>query len=130
MIIINDKKYDKYETKVTQGSFVACKYVDGKKIESHGKAPYIKFNIKDEILICIEMNYSYEMFETLRIGDDTDITNNITDINFEDKSGWITFSDRKCSVTRINNEEFEFLIIVDDKLEEFNMHISSIVKIF
>ena len=132
MIIVNNKKYNNYDFKVSSDNFTACKYGDGKQTERSGTAPYIKFCINDEILIGIEMNYSFDMFESLKIDEVIDITKYITDINFKDSSGWQTYIDElvECNVVRKNKKEFEFIITVNDKLEEFNIKIDSIVEIF
>ena len=71
MIKINSREYNSYTTKIIWGDFEVVS--QGKK--RTGKASYVNFNIENCIFIGIELTFSQEMFETLKLETHSNISN-------------------------------------------------------
>ncbi len=128
MIKLNDKEYNNYKVDVRWGTFVACS--QGQK--RTGLSPFLTFCLNGEIFIGLELSFSYEMFENLENGVETNIDRYVTDITFEDESGWLSIYNGKhrCTVTKIAENEFKLCLEIraKDLDEEFNITIEHIVK--
>ena len=128
MIKINNKEYHDYEIKITWGNFDVCS--NGKK--NSGLAPFIEFNIENNIFLGLEFIFSREMFENTKLNITTNIDKYISDITYEDKDGWISLILEKynCSITRMNENTFKIEFYVESKeIEELNIIINANIKI-
>lgn len=128
MIRINDKEYSNYSTKVTWGNFEV--FISGEK--SAGIAPFITFNIEDNIFIGLEFVFSKEMFENTQLNSEINVKKYIGDITFEDEKGWISITTGKydCNITRISETEFKLELFVEsEEIEPINMIIDTKIDI-
>lgn len=128
MIKINNKEYYNYEIKITWGNFDVCS--NEKKVL--GLAPFIQFNIENNIFIGLEFVFSKEMFENTKLNMVTNIDKYISDITYEDENGWISLILEKynCNITRMNENIFKIEFCVESKeIEEFNIIINTNIKI-
>jgi hypothetical protein len=98
MIKINNDEYDQYDIKISWGKFVAFSHGEKRT----GIAPFITFNIENNIFIGLELTISREMFQNIEIGTKIEINKYITDIIYEDEQGWISIGDAKyyCDILR------------------------------
>ncbi len=82
--------------------------------------------------IGLEFSFSKEMFENLENGVETSIDRYVTDITFEDESGWLSIYNGKhrCTVKRIAENEFKLCLEIraKDLDDEFNITIEHMVK--
>ncbi len=111
MIQINNQKYAKYSIDITWEKFSVSSY-DQKRI---GLAPFITFNIDNKIFIGLELTFSDESFKSCKIDTKINMTKYLSDICYEDESGWISLSNGKVNfdITKVNDNNFEFNFIVE-----------------
>lgn len=128
MIKLNDKEYKNCEVDVRWGTFVTCSQGQKRK----GLSPFLTFCVNGEIFIGLELSFSKEMFENLENGVETSIDRYVTDITFEDESGWLSIYNGKhrCTVKRIAENEFKLCLEIraKDLDDEFNITIEHMVK--
>lgn len=128
MIKINNKEYNKYNVKIAWGNFNITSY--GKKIK--GIAPFITFNIKDNILIGIETRIPKEMLENTNLNEKINIKQYLTDITYEDEKGWLSLITGKydCDIARIGDSYFKIeLCIESEETEKINIIIDTNIEL-
>lgn len=132
MIIVNGNKFNNHKTNISLDKFSVSKYDGNKVIKRKSVAPYITFNVDDKIFVALEMNYSDSMFKEVKINEQVDITKFITDILYADEKGWVSLTTGKyaCIITRKNEMNYNFDLIVEDKFEDISIKIDSSVKLF
>lgn len=121
MIKINGTIYNNPDIEIKWGKFTVYHL----KEKRTGISPFITFHV-DNIFIGLELTFSKEMFEALKIETPTDLEKYITDITYEDGKGWMTIRDCgkfKCFLTRIAEKSYrlEFEIEAHNLDEEFNI---------
>lgn len=128
LIIVNNKKYDKWEIRVIWGDFIV-RYQG--KVRT-GIAPFLEFKLDDNYL-GLEFTFSKDMFNNLKIGEKTNIKKYISDITYEDENGWITINDGDydCNIERIDESNFyiDFYVLANFEDEEYNITLDDIVRI-
>ena len=128
MIKINKDEYINYDTKITWGNFNAK--VAGKEI--NGLAPFVRYNIENNIYIGIEFIFSKEMFESVELNKVINLNNYISDITYEDKNGWISIIINKynCNITRVSYDTFKLDFSVEtDEFDINNIEIETNIKL-
>lgn len=128
MIKLNKQEYANYITEITWGTFDV--YFQGKKRK--GTAPFISFNIENEILIGLELTFSKEMFNNLKLNEQINIESYITDITYEDKNGWISLitDKHKCNITKIEQRKIKLNIdVIAEQFEELKISIDTNIEL-
>lgn len=119
MITINNKKYETHKTEITWGKF---SYYTSDKIRK-GLAPFITFNINDEIFIGLELIFSKEDFKATKEKNKINIKDYVSDILYKDKIGWrsIINNNFTCNLIRLDKHHFRLILIIrDEKLISIN----------
>lgn len=114
MIIIDDKEYTNYNVKITWDSF----YVISNNEKRTGIAPFITFCINENIYLGLEFSFSKEMFKNIKFNNTKDVKKYLSDITYEDKSGWISIIIDKyiCEITRINESDFKLYFSIESEV--------------
>ena len=132
MIKINGKEYCDYDIKIDWGKFehIICddkinwgKFEHGATIdELNEMAPFIKFNINNEIFIGIECILSKEEFLNLELNKLIKLNKYISDITYEDEKGWISIvtGNFDCKIIRISANLFKLDFFV--KSDEYDIN--------
>ena len=108
MIKLNKQEYANYTTEITWETFDV--YFQGKKRK--GTAPFISFNIENEILIGLELTFSKEMFNNLKLNEQINIESYITDI------------------TKIEQRKFKLNIdVIAEQFEELKISIDTNIEL-
>ena len=124
MIIINNQKYADYTIDISWGNFSV--HSNGKQKE--GIAPFITFNIDDNIYIGLEFMVAKEMFVSIKLNTIINIENYLSDIIYEDELGWISLitSQYHCQITRIDDKKFNLKLTVNaDEVDIINIKLDS-----
>ena len=124
MIIINNQKYADYTIDISWGNFSV--HSNGKQKE--GIAPFITFNIDDNIYIGLEFMVAKEMFASIKLNTIINIENYLSDIIYEDELGWISLitSQYHCQITRIDDKKFNLKLTVNaDEVDIINIKLDS-----
>ncbi len=118
MIKINDIQYSNYQIEVLWKNFNVT-HKNGEKMS--GKAPYITFSLKENLLVGLEFIFSEEMFLNTKINVKTNIKEYISDIIFENEEGCTSLINENydCNITRINEKNFHFNFYVESKINIF-----------
>lgn len=104
MLKINDIEYKSIKKAIKFLPFEAI--VDGD--ERKGKALNITLETNN-FKLSIETVYDLQWINELKVNARNDISKYIIGLPYEDKKGWIYFSDKcKCTINRINNNTFDF----------------------
>ncbi len=128
MIKVNDKYYSDYNIKISWGNFEAI--ILGEKTK--GIAPFIKFNIEDNLFIGLETRLSKEMLEKISFNEKINIKKYITDITYEDAKGWISIITGKydCYISRMNENNFKIEFYIEsEEIEEININIDTNINL-
>lgn len=126
MIKLNKQEYDNYTTEIIWGTFDV--YFQGEKRK--GTAPFISFNIENKILIGLELTFSKEMFNNLKLNENME--SYITDITYEDKNGWISLitDKHKCNITKIEQGKFKLNVdVIADQFEKLKISIDTNIEL-
>ena len=138
MIKINEKEYYDYDVKIDWGKFqnVICdnKIIWGKFEHTvalnklNEIAPFIKFNINNDIFIGIECNLSKESFLNLELNKLINLNKYISDITYEDEEGWISIvtENYDCNIIRTSDNLFKLDFFVKPNELDFNINIIEI----
>ena len=124
MIIINNQKYADYTIDISWGNFS----VHSCGIHRKGIAPFITFNIDDNIYIGLEFMVAKEMFASIKLNTIINIENYLSDITYEDELGWISLITGKyhCQITRIDDKKFNLKLTVNaDEVDIINIKLDS-----
>lgn len=119
MIEIKNKKFDKVNTKVSCDNYFVTN--NGKKRK--GISPYMSFNI-DNIYIDIETIYDINWLKNMKLNQEIDIKQYITNILYEEENECAQLYDiQYCSIERIKEDTFniklqckENEIIIDENI--------------
>ena len=128
MIKINDKEYKRDDYRVLVGNFDIFKCGERKQ----GESPTIDFCCEgEENYVRIETVYDMKLIKELEIGKETDITSYVSDIDYQDKDGWVSLipGPHKCSLTRVDEESYR--VILSSYFEDFdiNIELDEIIKL-
>jgi len=112
MIIINNQEYNNYEIKIDWSNFSV--YSNGKR--RIGIAPFITFNIENNIFIGLEFTFSKEMFKDLELNKKINVEQYISDIVYEDEEGWISIINQEynCNITRKDEINFKIEFCIEN----------------
>lgn len=124
MVIINDKQYDNVVQDISYGNYSVRQ--DGERRE--GIAPCIFFQCDDDVYIGVETLYDIKWIKELELNTMIDITKYISDITYEDKSGWMSLvvGEHSCLLSRIGDNEV--YIDLKYKGEEFGSYLDISIK--
>ncbi len=127
MIKINRNEYNNYVTKITWGNFEVVSY--GKK--RIGKAPIIRFNINDNVFIGLELTFSKEMFENMKLDKKINIRQYVSDITYEDENGWLSIIDEEydCNIIRTAEKKFKINFYAEDKFYELKVFVDTDIEL-
>ena len=116
MIRINNKEYNDYNVKISWGEFSVSHHGKRKK----GISPFITFHIDNDKFIGLEFTFSDKMFKEMKVNIKTNVKEYISDVLYEDVSGWISIinSEYDCNITRIDEKCFRinFYIIAEENI--------------
>ncbi len=138
MIKINEKEYYDYDVKIDWGKFehIICDdKINWGKFEhvaaidgSNEMAPFIKFNINNDIFIGIECNLSKENLLKLELNKLINLNKYISDITYEDEEGWISIitGNFDCKIIRTSDNLFKLDFFVKPNELDFNINIIEI----
>ena len=117
MVIINEKKYENTNYKISYGEYNVNQ--NGKKRK--GISPFLRFKCNN-INIGIEMTYDIKCIEETKINTTIDITKYISDILFENEKYWLSLiiGEFSCWLSKI--EDDKFVIELKYKGEECDMY--------
>lgn len=127
MIKINSREYNSYTTKIIWGDFEVVS--QGKK--RTGKAPFVKFNIENCIFTGIELTFSQEMFETLKLETHSNISQYVSDITYEDENGWISIidGDYNCMITKTSTNKFKINLSANARFDELKLLVNTDIEL-
>ncbi len=128
MIKINDKEYKNYDIKVHWGNFEAK--VCGEKVK--GEAPFVKFNIDNNIFIGLEFVFSKDMFINFELNKVIDLNHYISDITYEDEKGWssIVIGKYDCNMIKTSEKDFQLNFYVESKeIDSITIEIATNIKL-
>ena len=141
MIKINDKKYIEYNTKIFWVDFernlnnegiVWGKSGHNLNAKNDETAPFIEFNINNNIVIGLEFSLSRKMLSEFSLNKQNDVSQYISDVTYEDEKGWISLItwDYECIITKIDKNEYKLhFSILSNEFEELNIKINTNLKI-
>lgn len=132
LISINNEKYNTYKVKISWSDFTVSSRRGYSVIKHYGTAPFITFNINDNIFIGLETTLSKEMIKNTKVNEQTDITKFISDITYEDEKGWISIINGEYVCYLVRKDVNKFQIVLDVKsevIENLNIFIDTIVEI-
>ena len=129
MIKINNKEYNNYDIEITWGDFDVVSNGEKRK----GSAPFIIFNIENNIFIGIETIISKDMWKNMNLNTKVNIERYISDITYKDEAGWISIITGKynCNILRISEKEFKIEFCVEsEEIDEINIIIDDVIVLF
>ena len=141
MIKINDNKYVEYNTKISWIDFERnsnnAEIVWGKaghnlNAKNDETAPFIEFNINNNILIGLEFSLSSKMLSEFPLNKQIDVSQYLSDITYEDEKGWISLItwDYKCTITKTAKNEYKLQFnILSNEIEKLDIKIDTNLKI-
>ena len=127
MIKINDIYYNNYTIKVQWGNFVVT---IGNK-QTSGTAPFIIFNIKNNLSVGLETRFSKCFLKKLIVNEKTNVNEYLTDVLYMDGKGWSSLIGKyNFEITKMNNNKFKIEFDIDLKaIEKINISINTNVEL-
>jgi len=132
MISINSKTYNNFDKKILWIKFNVNSKVEGIKKSRSGEAPFIQFNINNNIFIGIETTYPKDWLSDLQVGAKINFSNYLSDITYEDFEGWqsLIMGKYECELLKKDNEIYNVKLIVEsDEFEKLIIKIDEDINI-
>ena len=141
MIKINDNEYVEYNMKISWIDFernsnnagiVWGKAGHNLNAKNDETAPFIEFNINNNILIGLEFSLSSKMLSDFPLNKQNDVSQYLSDITYEDEKGWISLItwDYKCAITKTAKNEYKLQFnILSNEIEKLDIKIDTNLKI-